>query len=553
MRKYLCCLLAAVCAPILLQAQIAIKTPEAAEAAYMAGVIEAQSNPEKALALFIAALNVTPDSEELIEATAMTLFNNRDRIDMEKVRPALMFLLKAHPQAVGLFSNLVPFITAPEESLTSELKDAMLNAIFAAGETQTGGRGYVGGLVYQLTTDAMASGDFSAIVAIAERYGELDPKVEQGIGYYIAGRLRYAARHLAGDESAAAVINAREKLATQLRDAIDKDGISLIRLVTLTALVDDAEAVAIVGEAALPEALRERTAIAEIMAALGATELASSILDTITDAEDEVIYIAARLFIANIIDDREAGQRYFDKLDALPPDYGMPVYLNAMLAWLLREKNYDKLLAISGSLSDPLRTELYTHAKNKKHPEQPQLSTLVHLGTQALDPYDDSSFGTLFIEVALREERYDIVDGICAKLESIEPGAGMGGYNNLAYMLARHEYRLDLADKFSQIALELTPTEAAALDTRAWVLHKLGRTEEALPYIEEARAANRDAMAMEDAVIMDHYGDILYALGRKEEAIAAWRRAAAMLRVTYHLELDYDELQKKIAAEAEAL
>jgi tetratricopeptide (TPR) repeat protein len=52
-----------------------------------------------------------------------------------------------------------------------------------------------------------------------------------------------------------------------------------------------------------------------------------------------------------------------------------------------------------------------------------------------------------------------------------------------------------------------------------WVLLRLGRPAEALPYLERALALQNDPE------IAAHLGEVLWALGRKEDARAAWLEA----------------------------
>jgi len=52
------------------------------------------------------------------------------------------------------------------------------------------------------------------------------------------------------------------------------------------------------------------------------------------------------------------------------------------------------------------------------------------------------------------------------------------------------------------------------------VLYKLGRYEDAKYWIGKA-IENRE----ESAVVIEHYGDVLYKLGDKKEAVKYWERA----------------------------
>ena len=58
--------------------------------------------------------------------------------------------------------------------------------------------------------------------------------------------------------------------------------------------------------------------------------------------------------------------------------------------------------------------------------------------------------------------------------------------NNYAYFMAEQGVRLNQAEQMSKKTVEAEPDNATYLDTYAWILHKLGRDKEALPYMERA-------------------------------------------------------------------
>ena len=87
--------------------------------------------------------------------------------------------------------------------------------------------------------------------------------------------------------------------------------------------------------------------------------------------------------------------------------------------------------------------------------------------------------------------------------QKMEDGPGAYGYyrkglkydpdnsmilNNYSYYLSEKDEKLSLADKMSEKACELSPNNPTYLDTRAWVLFKLGRYEEAKTLMQQALA-----------------------------------------------------------------
>ena len=92
--------------------------------------------------------------------------------------------------------------------------------------------------------------------------------------------------------------------------------------------------------------------------------------------------------------------------------------------------------------------------------------------------------------------------------------------NALAFALADRSEHLDEALERVQRALHLRPGDAAYLDTRGWIYHRLGRTEEARRDLQEAMRRDPD-----EPEIIDHLADVELAAGRLDES-ARYRREA---------------------------
>lgn len=111
--------------------------------------------------------------------------------------------------------------------------------------------------------------------------------------------------------------------------------------------------------------------------------------------------------------------------------------------------------------------------------------------------------------------------------------------NNYAYYLALRGQKLERAKELAARVVELAPGDANFEDTYAWVLFRSGDVEEALTWIELSLAHEGDQPG---AAVLDHAGDILWALGRKNEARARWQAALSAGG-------DANTLQPKIDAE----
>lgn len=92
--------------------------------------------------------------------------------------------------------------------------------------------------------------------------------------------------------------------------------------------------------------------------------------------------------------------------------------------------------------------------------------------------------------------------------------------NYLGYMLAERGERLPEALEMIERALKSEPANGAYLDSYAWVLYKLGRYQDALIQIQKAVSATNN-----DPVVIEHLGDIQFALGNRENARDAWQTA----------------------------
>ena len=91
--------------------------------------------------------------------------------------------------------------------------------------------------------------------------------------------------------------------------------------------------------------------------------------------------------------------------------------------------------------------------------------------------------------------------------------------NALGYMLTVHTDRYDEANKLVSRALELTPDDAAVMDSLGWVQFKLGKK-------AEARATLQKAFdKFPDAEVAAHLGEVMWALGEKDQARALWQQA----------------------------
>ncbi|NUM55970.1 MAG: tetratricopeptide repeat protein [Candidatus Hydrogenedentes bacterium] len=114
--------------------------------------------------------------------------------------------------------------------------------------------------------------------------------------------------------------------------------------------------------------------------------------------------------------------------------------------------------------------------------------------------------------------------------------------NNLAYLYAEKDTRLDEAEKLLKRALEITPNSGYYLDSLGWVYYRRGDADKAIEYIRRAIVA----MDHDDAILRDHLGDAYLLKGDKRRAVAEWRRARRLDPKLEGVQEKLDKHEKKL-------
>jgi Tfp pilus assembly protein PilF len=115
--------------------------------------------------------------------------------------------------------------------------------------------------------------------------------------------------------------------------------------------------------------------------------------------------------------------------------------------------------------------------------------------------------------------------------------------NNYAYYLSVKGEKLDTAEKLSGTVIQANPDNATYLDTYAWVLFKKKDFKLAKFYMESALSKVTD----DSAVLVEHYGDILYFLNDKQNALEQWKKSLGMGNASPTLR---EKIAKKIYIDA---
>ncbi|MBI4647800.1 MAG: tetratricopeptide repeat protein [Bacteroidia bacterium] len=147
-----------------------------------------------------------------------------------------------------------------------------------------------------------------------------------------------------------------------------------------------------------------------------------------------------------------------------------------------------------------------------------------------------TQFYTNLGEAYDRNKNYHKSDSIFELILSYEPDNKII-LNNYSYYLSLRSDSLAKAKAMSHRCVELEPDNSTFLDTHAWVLYKLNEIEPAREIIEKALKHG----GAQNAVLVEHYGDILFKAGEKDKALEQWKFAKELGKGSEFLELKIDK------------
>lgn len=145
--------------------------------------------------------------------------------------------------------------------------------------------------------------------------------------------------------------------------------------------------------------------------------------------------------------------------------------------------------------------------------------------------------GNLYADSGNVDKAYDILSEILKKKPD---QAGLN--NDLGYILASHDRKLDEAEKMIKKAVEAEPENPSFLDSMAWVLFKQKKYKEAKEYMLKAITHERGR----NTELMEHLGDIQMALNEKDEAKKSYEAALAAVTFNYKDQARKPEIEKKL-------
>jgi tetratricopeptide (TPR) repeat protein len=139
-----------------------------------------------------------------------------------------------------------------------------------------------------------------------------------------------------------------------------------------------------------------------------------------------------------------------------------------------------------------------------------------HAGSDSLRSAVTGIIGDMYYEHGRHTKSYRLYD---KALKMYPDNAAV--LNNYAYFVSEDGREYEKALAMSARANEIEQGNATYLDTQAWILYRLGRYEEAKTIMLKAISLD----VTDSAVLLLHYGDILYELKEYFMAKRYWRRA----------------------------
>ncbi|MBS7456622.1 tetratricopeptide repeat protein [Coralloluteibacterium stylophorae] len=120
-----------------------------------------------------------------------------------------------------------------------------------------------------------------------------------------------------------------------------------------------------------------------------------------------------------------------------------------------------------------------------------------------------------------RADRIDLAESDFRRILALDPD-NADVLNALGYTLADRTERYREALRYIRRADALRPGQPAIIDSLGWVLHRMGRNEEAVTHLRRAFELQPDAE------IAAHLGQVLWALGDHDAARLVWEKGMAI-------------------------
>ena len=148
---------------------------------------------------------------------------------------------------------------------------------------------------------------------------------------------------------------------------------------------------------------------------------------------------------------------------------------------------------------------------------------ILKTGLQHVDPKNNILISDLYGQMGdtyYQAQQPDSAYAVFDKALEYNP-ANIGVLNNYSYYLATQKKNLSKAERMSGDAVKQEPNNPTYLDTYAWVFFQQGNYTLAKIYLKSAL----DKGGSDSAVLLEHYGDVLYMSGDVDGALEYWNKA----------------------------
>lgn len=213
-------------------------------------------------------------------------------------------------------------------------------------------------------------------------------------------------------------------------------------------------------------------------------------------AEDRGDHAKAAIWYQGV----QAGQSYFDA----------QIRLALTLARQDRLEDARKHLKSIRTENDKQAT-LVIQAEADLLVEMKRLDEAMQIYNTALDNHYDPDLLYARAMLAEKMDRLDVMEADLRKVIETDPQNAQA-LNALGYTLADRTDRYAEAEKLIDQALALRPDDFFILDSKGWVLYRLGKLDEAIVYLRRAYEQ------VSDAEIAAHLGEVLWVSGNQKEA-----------------------------------
>ncbi len=240
-------------------------------------------------------------------------------------------------------------------------------------------------------------------------------------------------------------------------------------------------------------------------------------------------YIGALLFNTGHAKD---AIRHFENVLTINPD-NLPALDVLSRAWIVTGRyaqaveSLQQLVALGAATTETYSTLGYILERLGRDREAVEaLEQALSLSISNLDAL--STLGMLYDKL----EKFENSDSVYRRAIGLfhdgtypQDGAYYLILNNYAYALAERGDHLDEAYIYAQSAVEEEPGNSSYLDTIGWIEFKRGNLDAALSYLTKAVELRTKVGESPGTVLLDHLGDIYFALGRQADAAGCWKEA----------------------------